>query len=384
MIEIKDKIKCSGCSACYNSCPVNAITMIADDEGFLYPFVDESICIKCSKCDCVCPYISVPVRNTDLGKCFAGYNKNSADRASSSSGGIFVALAKAVLNNGGVVYGAAYDSRFMVCHKKAEKEEELYPLMGSKYLQSRIGNIYKDVLAQLQKGRNVLFAGSSCQIGGLRGFLGKEYENLVCVDFICLGVPSPRVWSDYLDTYFERDKIQFVNFKDKTRGWHTFSLRIDEKEKSFNKNGRETYFFSGYFKHLYSRPACSECIYKKGNRISDITISDCWGYDKIAPELDDNKGLSSIECHTEQGLRLWKSIQDNLVWKYADINDVMKYNSNYCTSAPIGKKRDDFWADYDCMPKKKLFKKYCKPEKKPFLKVLLVKVKRKIRKIVRI
>ena len=328
MIQIEKKARCSGCSACYNSCPVRAIKMTEDNEGFLYPSLDENTCIKCNICEKVCPYHSAIEINQDLQACFAGYNTNDDDRAKSSSGGIFIALARAIIERKGVVFGSAYDGDFMAMHTYAESYEELVPLIGSKYMQSRIGNTFHDVKKFLDEHRTVMFVGSACQIAGLKKFLQKGYSNLICVDFICLGVPSAKIWRDYITTFFQGEKIQRVNFKDKNLGWHDFSLRIDTDKQKFCKNGRDTLFFSGYFNQLYSRPSCYECIFKNGYRVSDITISDCWGYHDIAPEMDDNKGLSSIVCHTDKGLELFESIKDKLVWKEANIDDVKKYNSN--------------------------------------------------------
>ncbi|MCH5342818.1 MAG: Coenzyme F420 hydrogenase/dehydrogenase, beta subunit C-terminal domain [Acetatifactor sp.] len=359
MIKIEEKIKCSGCSACYNVCPVNAITMEDDEEGFWYPKIDPSKCVRCDKCEKVCPYINKITAESDLQMCFAAYNKSEEERFISSSGGMFIALAKEILQEGGVVFGAAYDERYMVCHMAAENEKQLIELIGSKYLQSRIGTIYQEVHAQVKLGRKVLFVGCSCQISGLISFLGQNYDNLVCVDFICLGVPSPKVWSDYLDTFFIRDKINFVNFKDKSLGWHTFSLRINSDDEEFVRNGRETHFFSGFFKALYSRPSCSACIFKQGKRLSDITISDCWGYRKIAPEMDDNKGLSSVVIHTEKGRQLFFRVKEQVVYKEANLEDILKYNRNYNTSAAMGEQRAEFWADYNRLSKKEVFEKWC-------------------------
>ena len=219
-------------------------------------------------------------------------------------------------------------------------------------------------------------------MAGLRGYLKKDYPNLLCIDFICLGIPSPKVWKDYLDTYFAGEEIQYVNFKNKNLGWHQFSLNIKTDRRNFCQNGRNTLYFSGYFKHLYSRPCCSECIFKKGNRDSDITISDCWGYEHIAPELDDNKGLSSIECHSQRGKEVFDMVKDNLIWKYANIEDVLKYNSNYCTSVPMGENRQAFWRDYDRLDKRKLFKKYCSPVRIGLLRRTKNKIRRMLKKVV--
>lgn len=382
-ISVSDKKKCSGCYACINICPIDAVRMEKDQEGFFYPNVDKMKCLNCGKCVSVCPYNGKWEPETDLEVCYAAYNKDEKIRLISSSGGIFALLAKETIDNGGIVFGAAYDDGFLVYHKGIEKKEGILQLIGSKYLQSRIGYCYRQTKDRLLSGQKVLFVGTPCQIGGLKKYLGKEYDNLICVDFICLGVPSPQIWKDYLNVFFENETITHINFKDKVLGWDNFSLTI-EGSRRYTKAGRNTYFFTGYFKGLYSRPSCSECIFKEGNRVSDITISDCWGYSHIAPELKDNKGLSSIICHSMKGMEMIEKIKPHMCWKKAEAADVKKYNSNYCTSQFMGKKREAFWTDYDRMGKSWLFKKYCTPEDNKYLKKIFILGKQNLKKLMRL
>lgn len=193
MIHITDKSKCCGCNACVQRCPKQCIAMREDEEGFLYPKVDVAVCIDCGLCEKVCPVINQNVPKEPL-QVFAAKNKNEDQRLRSSSGGVFILLAENIIKQGGVVFGARFDKNWEVEHGYAETLEELEPLMRSKYVQSRIGNTYKEAEMFLKQGRKVLFVGTSCQIAGLHKFLRKEYENLLTVDFICHGVPSPGVW----------------------------------------------------------------------------------------------------------------------------------------------------------------------------------------------
>jgi hypothetical protein len=213
-------------------------------------------------------------------------------------------------------------------------------------------------------------------VDGLKSFLQKEYPMLLCVDFICLGVPSPMVWKDYLETFFAKYEITSVNFKEKSLGWHTFSLNIKGKNKNFVKNGRQTYYFTGYFRHYYTRPSCSNCTYKIGNRCSDITLSDCWGYHKIAPEMDDNKGMSSVVCHSKKGLECFNEIKTELKWKQGKFEDVLQFNPGYRSSSAVAENREAFWKDYDKFSKKKVFKKYCTPTKNDSLHQAVRKIKK--------
>ena len=377
MIEIKDKTNCCGCTACYSICPKRAINMDWDNEGFLYPKIDNAKCIDCHLCEKVCPYLNSERPETDLKATFAAINKSEKIRSYSSSGGMFALLASRILENSGVIYGAGFDDNYEVFHQCVGKVEDLRSIIGSKYMQSRLGNTFSDIKTLLIKGKTVLFVGTTCQVNGLRNFLRKDYSNLYCIDFICLGVPSPKIWSDYLETYFDKKKIKYINFKDKSLGWHAFSLRIDSEDNSFVRRGTETYFFTGYFRHLYTRPSCSNCVYKQGNRMSDITISDCWGAEHIAPALDDNKGMSSVVCQAEKGLDLFKSCSEQLITKVSSLDYILKYNSGYIKSSYESKNRDGFWKDYEKLPKKKLFKKYCTPDSKR----LSFRIKRKLIKI---
>lgn len=206
MIHITDKKNCCGCSACVQRCPKQCIRLEEDTEGFLYPQVDEETCIKCGLCEKVCPILNQADKLSVL-EVLAVKNPDDGERMNSSSGGVFLPLAREVINHGGVVFGAVYDESWEVHHVYAEKIEDVYPMMGSKYLQSKIGNSFKDAERFLKQGREVLFVGSPCQIAGLRTYLrNKQYPNLLAVDFLCHGVPSPGVWRRYLaETYGEYD-----------------------------------------------------------------------------------------------------------------------------------------------------------------------------------
>ena len=241
-INIVEKSKCSGCHACTNACPKNCISMVSDEEGFWYPEVDKIQCAECSLCETICPIINKNIQSKRLIKAqmsskeqpyekqqaYACYSDNEEIRQNSSSGGIFTVIAESVINIGGVVFGAGFDDVFNVVHSYVENEEGLAKFRGSKYVQSEIGKTYKQAEVFLKQGRQVLFSGSPCQISGLKSYLRREYENLLSIDIICHGVPSPMVWQRYI-TFRENQEnsiIQKVFFRSKRNGWNKFSLFI--------------------------------------------------------------------------------------------------------------------------------------------------------------
>lgn len=209
MINITDKEKCSGCEACVNICPKNCITMIEDKYGFRYPTVNQSQCSNCNLCESVCP---IKKFNKEVYACYA---KNKNEYMSSSSGGAFAVIARKVLTNGGLVCGAAFDENFNVKHMIISNLNDLYKLKGTKYVQSEIGSVYKDIKKYLDKRYQVLFSGTPCEVAGLKKYLKNEYSNLITVDLICHGVPSPKIWQDYLNEVKGVNKIKNVSFRNK-------------------------------------------------------------------------------------------------------------------------------------------------------------------------
>ena len=370
-IEIVDKRRCSGCTACLSVCPKGCISMQEDEEGFLYPIVDDAVCIQCGKCVKVCPYSHSEFANKpeeeELALCYAAYNKNDEVRYQSSSGGMFRALADKIIADGGVVFGAAFDKDFLVEHTYAETLEGLRPLMGSKYLQSRMGNSFGEVKRFLKEGKKVLFTGCGCQIAGLKRFLNHDDRNLVCVDLICHGVHSPRIWQSYLYSLFSDDKVEYVNFRDKRTGQDNSSVVIKGLKSQVCEKKKDFLYFKSWQYGLFTRPSCEVCPFKSDNRVSDITISDCWGFRKIAPELYDDKGLSSVVIHTDKGKLLFDAVASQLVFKETLLDDVKQYNSDYIRSIPFNAaKRKAFWKDYrkDEIPFGRLLTKHLRESKR--------------------
>jgi len=308
MIQITDEKKCCGCSACVQACPKQCISFNEDSKGFRYPNVDLNLCVDCHLCEKVCPCQNQGEPHKPL-QVWAAVNPNEEIREKSSSGGFFTALAELVIELKGVVFGARFDKKWEVTHDYTEVKEGLEVLRGSKYLQSRIGDTYRQAKEFLLEGRIVMYSGTSCQIAGLKKYLRKKYSNLLTVDVVCHGVPSPLVWRSYLE-HLKSDKFEIskVNFRSKSSGWTKFSLLVEGKSKSDEKTEtlvQEQYPINDYMQFFlkdYSlRPSCYDCPARCGKSNSDITIADYWGITEFHPDLNDNKGTSLVLVNTEIG-----------------------------------------------------------------------------------
>lgn len=315
MSEIKtipilfDKIEdCCGCGACLNICPRKAIAMKEDECGFIYPVITAERCIGCGQCKKVCAFQNAEVNNNPI-ECYAAISNNPEQSKKSASAGIFAAIAAKVIEEGGIVYGAAFDDSWRVHHTSAETLDQLYALQGSKYAHSDMERIYYEVKDQLLAGRDVLFSGTPCQIAGLQGYLDRNYENLLTVDIVCHGVPSNRMFQDYLRILEEKHGgiVQAFTFRDKTIGWGINGSAVisGKKVKIWQSNSSYQYYFGN--SSIY-RENCYKCKYACSHRPADITIGDFWGIEKQHPEFlnscnwDENKGISLIIANTLKGV----------------------------------------------------------------------------------
>ena len=338
MINIKSKEECCGCSACAQRCPKQCIKMLEDEEGFLYPKVDETKCINCHLCEKVCPVANQAESRMPIDS-YAAYNVDDGVRKDSSSGGIFTLLAEKVIAEGGAVFGATWNEKWQVVHTYTETKEGIAQFRGSKYIQSIIGETYKQAETFLKSGRKVLYSGTPCQIAGLRLFLRKEYDNLLTIDFICHGVPSPGVFRWYLQeeitNYATRKgrkntvsflpihsipegdvlmpeglSIKGIRFRDKCSGWKKFSfvLLLAEASAEGKQNSvslsytlEQNSFLKGFLNDLYLRPSCHKCPAKSLKSGSDITIADYWGYKDTPNITDTDEGISAVLINTVKG-----------------------------------------------------------------------------------
>lgn len=360
--HICDSNLCSGCGACAIACPRQCITMVCDHEGFLRPQINDDICIHCGKCENICP---VANKYSDDGcnpKTFAAVGCEITVREKSSSGGVFYALAKQIIAAGGVVFGAAFDENLAVELTYAESMDDISRLQGSKYVQSRTGNAYVQAKKFLDGGRQVLFTGTPCQIGGLYAYLNREYDNLITQDLVCHGVPSPKLWEHYLQEQetCHDSKVSSVSFRDKRSGWKTYSVTFNfENGDSVSRILTEDAYMKAFLSHVALRPACHECSFKQIHRKSDITLADFWGAEKLCPEKNDNKGISLVMCHSERGERLFAAVKDEMdVWP-VNFEEAIKDNLSMVKSSPASRLRPMFMAKLGKTRVFRLVDKYC-------------------------
>lgn len=345
-ILFENKENCSGCSACYSICPKKAISMVEDEEGFLYPEVDYTKCINCNKCMEVCNFHK---ENDSLSliDTFA-IKASDEERKRSQSGGLFAVISEVILEAGGVVYGCVFNEKFEAVHERADTKLGRDLMRHSKYVQSNKLDTFCQVLEDLKQGKKVLFTGTSCEVVGLISFIeNKNLEfskNLYCVDLICHGVPSPLVWRDYLnwESKKTRGKIKNVVCRNKQFfGWHSHVTTI----KFSNLRTVESMTFTELFgSDCILRPACYECPYKDIYHKSDITMGDCWGIEKNLPSMDDNKGVSLALVNSEKGSKLLELATNKLEIRQINIRDFLQEPLKKAITKPDN--REVFWQDY--------------------------------------
>lgn len=359
MITLTDKAKCTGCAACAEVCSFGAVEMKADAEGFLFPVIDEKLCTSCKKCISLCP-VEQGFEEVEPNAVYALRAKDEEVVLRSSSGGFFGTLASQVIASGGVVFGAGYDEKLNVVHKSAKTFDEVLPLMGSKYVQSDVKNTYKEVKDFLKKGVQVLFTGTPCQCAGLKKFLGKEYENLLLVDFVCHGVPSPGLFKNYLETMSSKEKVVSVRFRDKTldkkRG-HYISLEYIGQPVYRVPTVSDPYMLA-FVQNISLRKSCYNCSFKNFSSGSDITIGDFWGIDKTDSFLKDKEGVSLCALNTEKGKNLFGSIEDKIDFDLRTLEEALRENKSIVSSTKSNPLREKYLSDMRKLSVQKLADKY--------------------------
>ena len=340
---------CSGCSACYAICPVNAISMVADREGFLYPQIDEGKCIHCGLCQKACPFHADYPRSDGAGQIsqqyYAVVHKDPQIQSTSRSGGAFAAMAQAILASGGSVYGVALDDDLQAYTTSITRSNQLPSLQGSKYVQSNKKDSFRQVRADLEAGRTVLFSGTGCEVSGLISYLRHCrvcMDQLYTCDLVCHGAPSPLIWKENLAQIQKRlgGKIDRVSFRDKHFGWHSHIESYQSGEKTLYANRYTSLFYS----HVCLRPSCSNCKFCNYDRCSDITIGDFWGCEQLALSEDISKGISLLMINTSKGSKLLETLQGDLKCFCAE--KAATFQPNLAKPSAPSANRETFWNRY--------------------------------------
>lgn len=355
-LENGDKYKCNGCGICTLVCPKKCIHMEQDKEGFFYPVIDEKLCIKCGRCKNICS--NCKKNNNYKQKAFIAINKNEDEREKSASGGMFIILARYVIEKNGIVFGAEYDSELNVRHGEADTLKKCKNFMGSKYVRSDMTGIYNKVENYLKQDKYVLFTGTPCQCNALKIYLNKEYDKLILCDIICHGNPSPKVFKKYKEELEKKKKIKVkdIKFRSKENGWNNSTpiIEYDNGEKV-----EDPIFYQAFISELISRPSCYRCPFVSQDRISDFTIGDMWGIEKISPHMNDNKGVSLFLVNSDKAVEILSEIEKNIKLEEVDIKLAFSYNHNKNVRPNL--KRDKFFGKVDNSKSIiRLMKKYSK------------------------
>lgn len=337
-VEKISKKKCTGCGACFNVCTRQCIKMIEDKEGFFYPEINKAECNECNLCQKVCPVFEKKIEknNYDMPLIYAAWSNNDKIRINSTSGGIFSELALKILEREGYICGAEYAENFEIKHCIIQSYKELEKLRQSKYAQSNIGTIYKEITELIKKEKLVLFCGTPCQCEALHKIIGEQ-ENLYLVDFICRGVNSPKALRKFIENIEAefQSRATKVWFKNKTYGWNRFATKVEMDNGTFYlKDRNEDYFMKGYIGYnLYMRPSCGNCMFKNTSKISDITLADFWGVRLNNKNEDVEKGISLVMINSLKGNKLFNDINSRIFYEKKTLGDI--YNGNpYLNQSP--------------------------------------------------
>lgn len=380
------KKECTGCGACFNVCPKNAISMVEDSMGFKYPIIDQKKCINCGLCKNTCPVIGKPKKEEHLLESYACWSKDETLRFTSTSGGIFTELAKDIIDKKGYVIGAKYNEDNMVVHSVAGSIEELEQLKQSKYLQSDTNIVFRQTKKLLDEGLDVAFCGTPCQIAGLHKYLRRDYSNLLTIEFICRGVNSPKAYRFWLSEIEleEEKKATKVWFKYKINGWKSSPkcTKIDFSDGSSKiYDGKDNLYMRGYLEsNLYIRPSCGACKFNGLARQADIVLADFWG---IKEEMNDDKGTSLVIINSEKGKKSFENIQERIFYRQLDIEEIGLGNVSLTSSVKINKKSEKFLSSLTEKNFSTLVKKYGHISFRDSKQKLIDTIKKIVKKIIR-
>lgn len=357
----KDAASCYGCRACMQICTKGAISLQPDEEGFLYPSLDESKCIGCGACVRVCPY-DTPSQVNQPQEVFAAAYTDEKKLLESSSGGLFSAFADHVLSQGGLVAGCLFDEHLRAVHVLTDEDSLVAAMRGSKYVQSDTGRVYSEIKSALAQKRTVLFCGTPCQVDGLKRFLGGKEDGLFTVDLICHGVPSPLLLENYLEQQQKKlGKITGLRFRDKKRhGWTSQGTLCGQSGRRSISPFNDSYYQLFYFKNCVSRMTCYSCKYACTDRVADLTIGDYWGIDRIPTSLDIKKGVSALFVNTSKGEMLLDAVKDRLHLQQTSLEEAVRANGNLSSSGTLPKERKTIYAEIEKEGYDAAVKKHCR------------------------
>lgn len=348
--EAISNAECSGCYVCKSICPIKSIKIEPNSEGFDMPIVD-GYCIHCGLCVKKCPVFNFKCENKGSSQIFAAWSKNVNIRLDSTSGGVFSELANKIMKNGGYVCGAVYDKEWKVKHIITNEISDIALLRSSKYVQSRMEDCYFLIKEKLELGKVVMIVAAPCQIAGIYNYLGKKYDSLYTVDFICRGVNSPKVFRKFLDLLENKynSKVSYIKFKNKKYGWNRFATIIKfENGKTYIKDRYTDRFMKGYLEfNSFMRNSCYDCKFKGFPRIADITLADFWGVENYIPNIESHDGVSMIMTNSEKGRKLFKEVSDSIYKEQMQLSDVIKGNPMMLESPIRNSKRDEFLSRLD-------------------------------------
>lgn len=376
----EQKKDCCGCLACKNVCPKQAVTVKPDENGFIYPQINEELCIECGLCDKVCDFKKATVDGNIPLYTYAAINKNKRVLANSASGGAFGALSNFVFDRGGVVFGCAYDDKMYPKHVCIDNLAYLEKIQGSKYVQSDIDDTYIQAENYLKNGKWVLFTGTPCQIAGLKAYLRKDYDRLITIDLICHGVPSVSFFKGYIRYLEGKYKGEIINFKfrDKSKGWGLISEVVYKKHsKILNRviYPVESYYYTYFLNGDIYRESCYECKYAGKVRVGDFTIGDYWGVEKVHPEINTKNGVSVLLVNSQKGSMIAGELANYLYLTESSFEQAKIYNAQLNSPVKKSLNREAIFKTWREGGYRAVAKKYYKANK---WKIIFARVKRLI------
>lgn len=387
-LKIKNKADCTGCRACEQLCPVKCITMIEDQEGFIYPHIDEEKCINCGLCNKRCPQLNSKIESKETKKVYAVKSKNVKNSKKSTSAGMAYMLTKKIIEKNGIVFGCAYNDNLVPIQKKVDTENDLEKLRGSKYVFSNTLSTYSEVKKELENDKNVIYIGTPCQIGGLYAFLGKEYEKLITVDIVCHGVPSPKLFSKYLK-YLEKKLGQRVinyEFRNKDKAiWGEYRAKVTLENGAKYIDANDDPYYSNFLKGTIFRESCYKCKYANTDRVGDITLADFWGIEKISSNFYSEEGVSLVFINTQKGAKIFDEVKKNIDYEEHSIEEAVEKNGNLSHPTQRNEKRDFTYKDIDNKDIESYIKRNLKIDgklKKKIKKLIPRKIKKIIKKVI--